>query len=124
MALADITLVDSQASPENHVFSYVTTENGQAIRKNLSASLDEPETYAIGSRDAKAKGVPVRSSLRKLEIGRLDADGVTTRYASIREIIDVDPKIHSDALIEDLVTMFRTDGTEARAVLYVKGSMG
>lgn len=124
MALADITLTDSQSTPVNHVFAYVSTENGQAVRKNLSAALDTPEVYSIGSREGKANGVPVRSCLRKLTLGRLDADGVTTRYASIREIIDVDPKIHTDALIEDLVTMFRTDGTEARAVLYVKGSMG
>lgn len=124
MALADITLTDSQASPQNHVFAYVGTENGQVIRKNASAALDQPEIYAVGNRESKANGVPVRSSLRKLTLGRLDADGVTTRYASIREIIEVDPKIHSDALIEDLVTMFRTDGTEAREVLYIKGSVG
>lgn len=124
MALADITLTDSQASPQNHVMSYVGTENGQVIRKNASAALDQPESYILASREGKANGVPVRSTLRKLTLGRLDADGVTTRYASIREIIEVDPKIHSDALIEDLVTMFRTDGTEARVVLYVKGSVG
>lgn len=124
MALADITLADSQSTPVNHVMAYVGTENGLAVRKNLSASLDTPEQYAIGSRDAKANGVPVKTCLRKLTLGRLDADGVTTRYASIREIIEVDPKIHTDALIEDLVTMFRADGTEARCVSYIKGSVG
>lgn len=124
MALADITLVDSKASPENHVMAFVTTENGQTVRKNLSAGLETPELYVIGSREGKANGVPIRSSLRKLTLGFLDADGVTTRYMSIREIVDVDPKIYTDARIEDLVTMFRTDGTEARMLLYTKGSVG
>lgn len=124
MALADITLVDSKASPENHVMAYVTTENGQTVRKNLTASLETPELYYLGSREGKSGGVPVRSSMRKLTLGFLDADGVTTRYMSIREIVDVDPKIYTDARIEDLVTMFRTDGTEARMLLYTKGSVG
>lgn len=124
MALADITLVDSQAAPQNHVMVYVVTENGQVVRKNLSAGLETPELYVLGSRDAKVGGVMVRSSLRKLTLGFLDADGVTTRYMSIREIVDVDPKIYTDARIEDLVTMFRSDGTEARMLLYTKGSVG
>lgn len=124
MALADVTLVDSKASPENHVMAFVATENGQTVRKNLSASLETPELYVLGSRDGKANGVPVKSSLRKLTLGFLDADGVTTRYMSIREIVDVDPKIYTDARIEDLVTMFRSDGTEARMLLYTKGSVG
>jgi len=124
MALADITLVDSQATPQNHVLAYVGTENGQVLRKNLSAALDEPETLAIGSRDAKVGGVPVRSTLWKLTRGYLDGDGVTTRYISARVIFDVDPKIYTDARAEDLTAELLSGLTEANVKAYMKGSVG
>lgn len=124
MALADITLVDSQATPVNHVLSYVATENGLVIRKNLALSLDEPETYAIGQKDAKVGGVPVKSTIIKLTRGFLDADGVTTRYMSVRTIWDVDPKIYTDARAEDMVAEMNSGHTEAAAKAYLKGSKG
>lgn len=126
MALADITLTDSQATPVNHVFAYETTDTktGQVIRKNLAAALDAPEHLAIGQKQIKARGVPVTSTLWKLAVGRLDADSVTTRYIDVKIVIDVDPKIYTDALMEDIVTMVRTDFTETNVKNYVKGSKG
>lgn len=124
MALADITLVDSQATPQNHVHAYVATENNLVIRKNLSAPLDEPETLAIGSRDAKVNGEKVRSTLWKLTRGYLDADGVTTRFISCRVIWDVDPKIYTDARMEDVAAEVLSGLTEANVKAYVKGSVG
>lgn len=126
MALADITLTDSASTPVNHVFAYESTDQktGQVIRKNLSAAMDAPEYLAIGQKTIKADGVPATSTLWKLKVGRLDADGITTRYITAKVMIDVDPKIYTDALMEDIVTMVRTDFTETNVKNYVKGSKG
>lgn len=124
MALADITLADSKASPESHVFSYVTTENGQVIRKNLAKAPDLPETLVLAHRKVKVGGVLVDSHLWKLTLSALDADGVTTRYASARVIWDIDPKIYSDALVEDLATMTLNALTETFVKAVTKGSVG
>lgn len=124
MALADITLVDSQASPVSHVFAYVATENGQVLRKNLSSTPDLPETLIIGHRKVKVKGVEVDSHLWKLTLSYLDADGVTTRQMSVRAIWDIDPKIYTDARAEDLAAMTISGLTEAFVKSVCKGSVG
>lgn len=124
MALADITLADSQATPVNHVFEYVITENGQVIRKNMAAPPDLPELLIFGHRQVKSKGVMVDSHLWKLSQSYLDADGVTTRSMSCRVIWDIDPKIYTDARIEDMAKMTINALTETFVKVFTKGSMG
>lgn len=124
MAISDITLVDSKSTPENHVFTERTQQGGQIIRANQAASLDTPETLMYATRKAKAHGVEVINSVVKLEVGHLDADGVTTRYMSVRQIWDIDPKIYTDARAEDLTAMMNSCMTEARAKLFMKGYPG
>lgn len=124
MALADITLVDSQASPVSHVFSYVGTENGQVIRKNLTAAPDVPETLVIGHRKVKVAGVQVDSHLWKLTLTYLDADGITPRQMSARVIWDIDNQIYTDARVEDMAAMTLSALTEAFVKAVTKGSVG
>lgn len=124
MAISNITLVDSKSTPENHVFTEKAQQGGQIIRANQAASLDAPETLMYATRMAKAHGVPVINSVLKLEIGFLDADGVTTRYMSVRQIWDIDPKIYTDARAEDLTAMMNSGVTEANAKLFMKGYPG
>lgn len=124
MALADITLNDSQATPVSHVFSYVGTENGQVIRKNLAKSPETPETLILGHKKVKVNGVEVDSHLWRLNQTKLDADGVTVRRRSIRVIIEEDPMIYSDADAEDLATMLVNGMTETFVKSFMKGSVG
>lgn len=124
MALADITLNDSQATPVSHVFSYVGTENGQIIRKNLAKSPETPETLILGHKKVKVNGVEVDSHLWRLNQTKLDADGVTVRRRSIRVIIEEDPMIYSDADAEDLATMLVNGMSETFVKSFMKGSVG
>lgn len=124
MALADITLVDSQVAPVSHVFSYVTTENGQVVRRNLAMPPDQPETLIMGHKPMKVGGVPVDSHLWRLNQSYLDADGVTVRRMSVRVIWEIDNQIYSDARIEDMAAMCLSGLTETFVKSFTKGSVG
>jgi len=127
MALADITLADSKASPENHVFSYVGTQNNRVIRKNLSAPVDEPETLTLAhnERTANTKGVSqnINGHLARIDWVTLDADG-TARPQNIRAMADLDAAVYTQADFEDKVTMLRNLITDAFMVSLANGSVG
>lgn len=124
MALADITIANGAETPANQVFSYVTTQNGKVIRSNLTRTPDLPMTLTIGHTKAKVRGVQVDSHLWRVDNSVMDADGVTTRYANIRVMVDCDPAIYTDGLADDLAAFVRNYFTSANTRLWMKGSVG
>lgn len=124
MALADITINDGQGTPVAHSFAYVTSENGKVVRKDLSRTPDLPLTLTIGHTKSKKGGVTVDSHLLRVDETKMDADGVTARYANVRVMVDCDPNIYTDGLADDLAAYIRNYLTGANMRLLMKGSVG
>lgn len=123
MALADITLADSKATPTNHVFAYVGTVNNRVIRKNLSAGVDTPETLTLAHQEATKSGNKIDSHLARIDWTLLDADG-TAHPQNIRVMCDIDRAVYDQADLEDKVTMLRNLITDAFMVSMAAGSVG
>lgn len=125
MALADITINDGQASPVAQTFSFVGTDkSGRVVRRNLARSPDLPQTLTIGHQSQKQNGVATDAHLWKLDDARMDADGVTVRYAGVTLTVRCDPNIYSDALADDQAAFVRNYFTAANMRLLMKGSVG
>jgi len=124
MALADITLNDGQASPVAHTFTYITTENGRVVRKEMAQSAETPWLHTIAHKKSKINGVNVDSHLERFDFTFLDADGVTPRYINIRVCADVDPLIYTDARAKDAAAFVRNRFAEAVGIAFMKGSVG
>lgn len=125
MSYAAITLTDSKATPVDHIFDFVVTQNNKVIRRNHSAPMEEPETLTMAHSTLKKGGHDLTSHMVRLDLVALDADGVTPRNAvSIRQVIEIDPRVYTDALLEDAVTMMADYCTEANMKLLVRGASG
>lgn len=123
MALADITLTDSQASPVNHVMVYTGTVNGRVVRSQLDAAPETPCIFTIAHKKTTKNGVTMQSHLAKLEKTVLDADGITPYTNNIRMMSDIHDPVLSDAECDDLRAMFLTWCTEANFRLFCRGSV-
>lgn len=125
MALADITIADGQGTPVNQVFAFVGTDKtGRVVRRNLARTPDLPQTLILGHQTQKQNGVATDAHLWKLDDARMDADGVTVRYAGITLTVRCDPNIYSDAVADDLAAYLRNYFTAANMRLLMKGSVG
>lgn len=125
MALADIVLTDSQATPVDHTFTFIATDAaGRVVRRDLSRTPDLPLTLTIGHKSQKVGGVAVDSHLWRLDDTILDADGVTVRKCNIRVMADIDPQVYSDARMEDYAAMMADAFTEAFMKAWARGSVG
>lgn len=124
MALADIVLTDSQATPEDHTFTFIAMDAaGRVVRRDLSRTPDLPLTLTIGHKSQKIGGVLVDSHLWRLDDAILDADGVTVRRCNVRVMSDIDPQVYSDARMEDYAAMMVDAFTEAFMKAWARGSV-
>lgn len=125
MALADITLTDSQPTPVNHAMTYVGTDSaGRVVRKDMTRTPDLPLVLTIGHKEGKVGGQKVDSHLWRLDDSILDADGVTVRRNNIRVMADIDPAVYSDGKAEDYAAMLCSAFTEAFMKAWQRGSVG
>lgn len=124
MALADITLADGQASPVNHTFTYVGTQNGRVIRSDFSAPAEAPLMLQHAHNESKRAGVAVKSHLLKVEKTVLDSDGITPHVTNIRVMCDVPNPVLSDALADDLAAYIRNWASSSNVRAWLKGSVG
>lgn len=123
MALEDITLVDSEASPVSHVFSYVGTTSGKVLRADMAASPEEPILFTIGHTARQVNGKTLRSHLARLDWTLLDADGVTPFANNLRLMCDVFDPVLSDALVDNMTACVVDFMTEANMRLLSRGSV-
>lgn len=125
MALADITLIDSQVSPVSHVFAFIGYDSaGRVVRKDHARTPDLPLLLTIGHKPQKVGGISVDSHLWRLDDTIMDADGVTARRANIRVMADIPPSVYSDARMEDYVAMLTCAFTETFGKAWARGSVG
>lgn len=125
MALADIVINDGQGTPVAHTFAYVgTITNGKVVRKDMSRTPDLPLTLQIGHQTVKKSGQVAEAHLWRIDDSKMDADGVTVRFASVRVIIECDPNIYSDAEADDLAAFVRNYFSSTNTRLLMKGSVG
>jgi len=123
MALADITLVDSEATPVSHVMKYVSQQSGKTIRADFEASVEAPILFTIGHQSRKVNGKTLQSHLARLDWTILDADGITPYANNMRMMCDIFDPVLSDALADNLVTSLVSFMTEANIRLLVRGSV-
>lgn len=125
MALADIVVNDSQATPVSHTFTfYAYDKQGRVVRQDLSRTPDLPLILTIGHKKIKVDGVMVDAHLVDLTNSIMDADGTTVRKVRYRTIAEIDPAIYSDALSDDMITMLHNVLTEAFTRSWARGSVG
>lgn len=124
MALADITLADGQASPVNHVFTYVATQGARVIRAELAAPPEQPQTFVMAHSEATRKGVKVKSHLARFDLTVLDSDGVTPHEVNIRVMADIPNAVLSDALVDNLSAFVRNWLSSANTRAWARGSVG
>lgn len=123
MALADIVINDGQGTPVAHTFRYTVTndKSGRVVRKDIARTPDLPLLLTMGHETQKQNGVKVDSHLWKLDDARMDADGVTVRYAGVTTTVRCDPNIYSDALADDLAAFLRNYFTSANMRALMRG---
>lgn len=124
MALSDITLADGQASPVNHVFTFVNSSNGRVLRSEISAPAEEPLIMTHAHSERKSGSVKITSHLLRIDKTILDSDGITAHTANIRVMCDIPTPISSDALAADLAAFIRNWATADNVKQWVKGSVG
>lgn len=124
MALNDITLADGQGTPQNHVFTYVSTQGNRVVRSELAAPAEQPLLLSFAHSTAKIAGKSAKSHLMRIDKTLLDSDGVTPSTANIRLVADVADCIQSDALADDLAAFIRNWATSANVRAWLKGSVG
>lgn len=124
MALADISIADGQGSPVTHVFSYIGSDKqGRIVRKDLTRTPDLPLLLTIGHQTQRQAGVTVDAHLVKIADSRMDADGVTVRYADVAVTCRVDPDIYTDGLADDFAAYLRNFFSSANMRLIMKGAV-
>lgn len=124
MALADITLNDGQGTPVAHTFTYVGGTNGRVLRSDFAAAAEAPITMTHGHQTRAVKGTSLDSHLLRIDVTKLDSDGVTPYKANIRLVADLPKAILSDALCDDLAAYIRNWASSANVRAWAKGSVG
>lgn len=124
MALNDITLNDGKGTPVAHTYTYVSTENGKVIRRDMTQSPETPWQMAIGHSARKVQGINVDSHVIRFDISILDADGVTVHNANFRLVGEVPRPVASDALADDFAALVRNYASSANMRAILKGSVG
>lgn len=123
MALADITLVDSEASPVSHVMKYIATNGGKVVRADLAAAVEAPIIFTIGHQVRKVSGRNLQSHLARLDWTVLDSDGVTPYANNMRVMCDIFDPVLSDALVDNLTASLTSFMTEANMRLLARASV-
>lgn len=123
MALADITLVDSEASPVSHVMKYISQNNGKVVRADFAAGVETPIIFTIGHMSRMVAGKKLRSHLARLDWTLLDSDNITTYTNNIRVMADIYDPVLSDALSDNLTASLTSFMTEANMRLFMRDSV-